>query len=42
MFLAINQAEILHLQGEIGKIVTKQNQIVDIVQEDEVAEHTEI
>jgi hypothetical protein len=36
MFL-FNQAEIMHLQGEISDLVTKHNHIVDIVQEHEVA-----
>ena len=35
-----NQAEILHLQGEISDIVSKHNHLVDIVQEHEVALHT--
>ena len=34
-----NQAEILHLQGEISDVVTRQNHIVDILQEHEVAVH---
>ena len=35
-----NQAEIIHLQGEISDMVSKQNHIVDILQEHEVAIHT--
>ena len=35
-----NQAEILHLQGEMSDIVTRQHHIVDILQEHEVAIHT--
>jgi hypothetical protein len=34
-----NQAEILHLQGEISDIVSKHNHRVDIVQEHEAALH---
>ena len=35
-----NQAEILHLQGEMSDVVTRQKHIVDILQEHEVAVHT--
>jgi hypothetical protein len=35
-----NQAEILHLQGEISDVVTTQNHTIDILQEHEVAAHT--
>ena len=35
-----NQAEILHLQGQMSDVVTRQNHIVDILQEHEVSIHT--
>ena len=35
-----NQAEILHLQGEMSDVVTRQHHIIDILQEHEVAIHT--
>ena len=34
-----NQGEILHLQGQISDVVTRQHHIVDILQEHEVAVH---
>ena len=34
-----NSAELLHLHGQISDIVTKQNHIVDILQEHEVSIH---
>ena len=35
-----NQAEIIHLQGQISDVVTRQHHIVDILQEHEVEVHT--
>ena len=34
-----NQAEILHLQGSVSNVIARQNHIVDILQEHEVAIH---
>ena len=34
-----NQAEILHLRGTVGDIATRQNHIMDILQEHEVDIH---